>query len=230
MFIVKVISIHFYTFKIFISMKKNLLFLSIVILSASCQKDPDSSKLDNDFIVKTDYDAKANFSSYSSYYIPDSVLIIGEEKEPRYMVLDDTDDIISTFVTNMDSRGYTRINDKSTADLGIQVSYIENDSYFYGYHDYPYWWWGYPGYWGPGYWGDWGGWYYPYPVVYSYQTGSLLAEIVDLKAKTPKATNSLSVLWTAYMTGLISGSNNIDTQLSIRAVNQAFTQSSYIKK
>lgn len=212
-------------------MKKILPFLLFTLFFTSCQKDPDLSKLENDFIVSTNYDKNTNFSSYTTYYIPDSVLIIGDDKQPRYWTGNQTDEIIGVIKKNMDARGYTQTTDKTEADLGIQVSYIESTSYFQGYNDYPYWWWGYPGYWGPGYWGDWGGWYYPYPVIYSYNVGSLLSEIVDLKTKLPKDTNSkLTVLWTAYLVGLLSGSDQINIQLSKTALEQAFTQSPYIKK
>ena len=55
--------------------------------------------------------------------------------------------------------------------------------------------------------------------------------MVDLKSPTPKtADTKLPVVWTAYMAGLLSGSDKIDTQLSIRAIDQAFVQSPYIRK
>ena len=89
-----------------------------------------------------------------------------------------------------------------------------------------------PGYWSPGYWGPgWGNWYYPYPVVYSYSVGSLLTELVDLDTPAAsKADAKLPVLWTAYMSGLLSGSDKFDTQLAVRAIEQAFVQSPYVKK
>ena len=84
-----------------------------------------------------------------------------------------------------------------------------------------------PGDWGPG----WGNWYYPYPVVYSYSVGSLLTELVDLDTPAAsKADAKLPVLWTAYMSGLLSGSDKFDTQLAVRAIEQAFVQSPYVKK
>ena len=79
--------------------------------------------------------------------------------------------------------------------------------------------------------GDRGNWYYPYPVVYSYSVGSLLTELVDLDAPAAsKADAKLPVLWTAYMSGLLSGSDKFDTQLAVRAIEQAFVQSPYVKK
>ena len=56
-------------------------------------------------------------------------------------------------------------------------------------------------------------------------TGSLLVEIVDFDANKEK----LTVLWTAYMAGLISGNNSFNMTLATNAIKQAFVQSPYIK-
>lgn len=217
-------------------MKKIFPLFLLVLLLASCQKDPDMSKLDNDFLVFTNYDKGAKFDSFSTFYIPDSVLIIGNNEKPEYWTASESDDIVTALVNGMESRGYKRTMDKASADLGLQASYVQSTHYFTDYnngnYNNSYWWWNYPGYWRPGYWGpSWGDWYYPYPVVYSYNVGSLLTELVDLKGASSQATNSkLPVIWTAYMSGLLSNSEKFDTQLAVRAVEQAFVQSPYVKK
>lgn len=221
-------------------MKKIIPFFLLILLLASCQKDPDMSKLDNDFVVYTDHDNKADFKSFTTFYIPDSVLVISSNQKPQYWTSTEADAIITTMINNMESRGYTRTMDKEKAELGLQVSYVENVNYFADYHESnSNWWWGYPGYWLPGYWrpswgptwgNDWHDWYYPYPVVYSYSVGSLLAEMINLKAPMPTTETKLPVVWTAYMAGLLSGSDKIDMQRSVRAIEQAFVQSPYIRK
>ncbi|MCC8153639.1 MAG: DUF4136 domain-containing protein [Tannerellaceae bacterium] len=211
-------------------MKHKLIILSWVLICFACQKDPDTSKLDSDFPVITDHDTKADFSNYATYYIPDSVLIINGNERATYWTDNEAETIIDAFIRNMDSRGYTQVNNRANADLGSQVSYIEDLYHIYGYDDYPYWWWGYPDYWGPGYWGSWGGWYYPYPVYYQYNVGSLLAELIDLDKVQARADNKLPVLWTAYMSGLLSSSDRVNVQLTVRGIDQAFAQSPYIKK
>ena len=116
--------------------------------------------------------------------------------------------------------------DREEADLGLQVSYVRSTYYFTDYGR-PEWWWNYPGYWDAPYWGNWGGWYYPYAVNYSYSTGSFISELLNLEAPQGQS-EKLPVLWTSYMSGLLSGSTSVNTKLAVQGVNQAFTQSTYL--
>ena len=61
-------------------MKKIFPFFLLVLLLASCQKDPDMSKLDNDFLVFTNHDKDAKFESFTTFYIPDSVLVSAQAR------------------------------------------------------------------------------------------------------------------------------------------------------
>ena len=120
-------------------MKKILPFFLLVLLLASCQKDPDMSKLSDDFVVFTDHSKDANFESFTTFYIPDSVMVIGSSEKPEFWSATEADDIVSTLVSGMEGRGYTRASDKESADLGLQVSFVKNVNYFTNYHDNPYW-------------------------------------------------------------------------------------------
>lgn len=111
-------------------MKKIFPFFLLVLLLASCQKDPDMSKLDNDFLVFTNHDKDAKFESFTTFYIPDSVLVIGTSEKPQFWTANEADDIITTLVNNMESRGFKRTLDKDNADLGLQVSYVQSTQYF----------------------------------------------------------------------------------------------------
>lgn len=208
-----------------------LLALAVTALFSSCEKQPDLNKLDSDYAVYTNYDSSIRFNNFNSYYLPDSILVPGSGMKARYWKDENAQKIISQVETEMDSRGYTRTADKEKADIGLQLSFaqqttqvIASGGYGYGY--------GY-GWWGPGFWGPfWNDWYYPYSVSYSYDTGTLVAEIVDLTNK-PADQNrkaDLSVIWHAYASGLMYNNSRIDMQLALRAVQQAFAQSSYINK
>lgn len=52
-------------------MKKLTPLLLVLLLMASCQKDPDTSKLSGNFLVYTDYDTSENFKDFDTFYIPD---------------------------------------------------------------------------------------------------------------------------------------------------------------
>lgn len=208
-------------------MKKFIPLLLAVFAFTACEKEADSDKLDNKFVVYTNHDKSADFKEFSTYYLPDSILLIGEKDKTEYWEDNNAQQILATYVSNMNNRGYTRVANREEADLGLQISYIKS-TYVYTDYGYPEWWWGYPGYWGTPYWGNWGDWYYPYAVTYSYSTGSFLTELLNLEAPQGQA-EKLPVLWTAYMSGLLSGSTSVNVNLAVQAVNQAFTQSTYLQ-
>lgn len=89
----------------------------------SCEKDPDMDKLDNEYLVFTSHDTSTKFNDFSTYYIPDSILIIGDKKDPEYWKDENAQIIINAFKTKMNAAGYTAAN-KDEADLGLQVSYV----------------------------------------------------------------------------------------------------------
>lgn len=202
-------------------------YLLLIAGLSACQKDNELDKLDADYKVVTDYDPATDFSNFQSYYLPDSILFIGENEHARYLDKLEAKPILDAFHQNMQNRGYTRAVSKKEADLGLQVTYIASTSHFVGYIDSPYWWWGYPDYWSSFYWGNWGYWHYPHPVSFSVSTGALLTDMLNLKAEQGKD-KQLSVIWQSYLTGLLYGSNTINIALAIRGVDQAFEQSAYI--
>ncbi len=206
-----------------------MLFVAALLVTA-CEKTPDTGKLDDDYLVYTNYDDDTDFAKFTTFYVPDSVLIIdNSSNKPKYLYGTPASDIIiANYVKGMENAGYVRTLDKDEADLGLQVSYVEETYKFRYYNNYP-WWYGYPWYWNFSYWGDWGGWYWPYDITYSYSTGSLLGELVDLTL--PEGTSKqLKVVWSSYISGLLNGDGSLNTTEVIQAIGQAFSQSTYLKK
>ena len=207
-------------------MKRLIPILLAVFAFAACEKDPDMDKLDNDYLVYTNYDKKADFKQFSTYYIPDSVLVIGDKKDPEYWKGEAAAAIINAYKDNLNSKGFAYTDNKDAADLGVQISYVQSTYYFTD-DGQPEWWWNYPGYWDAPYWGNWGGWYYPYVVNYSITTNSFLTEIMNLKA--PEGDNQkLPVLWSSFLSGPASYSGKVNQTLVVRAINQSFAQSPYL--
>ena len=205
-----------------------LAYALVAVAFCACQKEPSTSGLHKDYLVYTAYDTEADFGALDTYYLPDSILLIGAADKTEYWKDDNALEIVNTVAGRMNAAGYTRTEDKEAANVGLQLSYLQKVTYFVGY-DYPYWWWYYPYYWTPGYWGDWLGWHYPYRVYYGYTAGSLLIEMLDLEAD-QQSGKKLPVIWDSYIGGLLTSSESLNLQRTVDAVEQAFDQSPYLKK
>ncbi len=205
-------------------MKRVLLLASFVsLLFASCQKDPDMDKLDNDYLVYTNYDVGTDFKKFDTYYVIDSILIIGNDDKTAYWNNANSEKIVTAFSDQLEAAGYLPAANTDDADIVLQLSYISETYYFPLYGNGP-WWNGYPGYWN---WGGWG-WYYPYSFTYSYSTGSIIGELVNTNAPTPQ-NDKLTVVWNTYICGLLNG-NNLSLSRTMEAISQAFKQSPYLSK
>ena len=195
----------------------------IVALLCSCEKDPDTDKLDNDYLVLTNYDSNTDFGKINSFYVIDSILIIDNQADkPKYWNNENSQKIVNAYNDNFISCGYTQAASGEEADVVFQLSYI-NTTYYFNNSVGP-WWNSYPGYW------NWGGhgWYYPFLVPYSFSTGSIIGELVDLQSRLSE-TDKLTVVWNAYICGLLSG-NSLSMSRTLDGIDQAFSQSHYLSK
>ena len=184
-------------------MKKFLVLAISLIALASCEKDPDMSQLDSDFTVYTDYDSSTDFSNFTTYCLPDSILVPGDGMKNSYWKDESAQRLISAAAEAMDSLGYKRVTNPDEATLGLQLSFTQMRTHVTD----------------------------PYPISYSYDTGTLMMEMVDLTKRTAATDDEkqdLTVVWHAYADGLLYGSSRINLQLALRALNQAFTQSPYL--
>ncbi len=208
--------------------------LSIVVAGfatltlGSCQKEPSTESLNREFLVYTAHDAEADFAQLNSYYVVDSILLIGNHTKAEYWNDASSRRIVDEVIAEMNDAGYVRVGDKSAADVGLQLSYVEQKTYYVG-SNYPYWWWYYPYYWQPNYWGNWAGWYHPYHVQYGYTAGSLLIEMVELVTESETA-KKLPIIWDAFIGGVLTSSERINLERILDAVEQAFDQSPYLDK
>lgn len=213
--------------------KKTLPLLAIIIALTACQKAPDTTQLSNDLMVYTHYDNNCDFSQYSTFYVPDSLLMLDNRSdEPIYYTKSDprAANILKAYEDEMKARGYTEVANRADADLGLQVSYIKNTNTYIGYN-YPWWWYDFYYYWPFAYWDpfyiDWYP-YYPYPVTYSYTVNTLTAEIIDLK-NVDSNNKHIPFVWTSYIAGMET-SNQINISRALAGIYQSFEQSPYINK
>ena len=207
-------------------MKKILFFSALALLAIACQKEPYSQDGDGEYLVYTSPAKDVTFADYQTFDIADSVLVIGQTKKPYYSQSNNALALIQAFRINMEKLGYIYLPSNPDAQLGLQVTYAEDTQRFVQYYDDPYWWLDYPGYWPAGYWGGWTGWYYPYPVVYTYTTNALITDMVDLTAG--EENGKLKIIWSCYIGGPASASINYDVKRMSAAVDQAFEQSPYL--
>ena len=207
-------------------MKRILIVSAMALLVFACQKEPYSQDTDGEYLVYTGPAKDVTFSDYRTFDIADSVLVIGQTAKPYYSQSNNALALIQAYRTNMEKLGYIYLPSNPDAQLGIQVTYAEKTEKFVQYYDDPYWWLDYPGYWPAGYWGNWTGWYYPYPVTYTYTTNALIADMVDLTAG--EENGKLKIVWSCYIGGPASASINYDVKRMTNAVNQAFAQSPYL--
>ncbi len=207
------------------------LFLGAFIL-ASCEKDPNFSDLDEDFIVITKYDKTYNFKNYDkTYYISDTITVISSDATNPKWSNSLSAELIDKVKSNLQKFGYTYVSyDQIEAAgtftpryfIGMTVvkdmeTVIYNWSpYWYDYY-YPYYWW-------------WGGYYpyypyYPYVTGYSYDVGTTLIQMIDMQTS-PNASSGTGghpVRWNATLNGLLDTGN--DKMFEEEAIDQAFTQS-----
>ena len=93
---------------------KQLRYIAFALVAAafcSCQKDPSTSDLHRDYLVYTACDSGTDFSAIGTYFLPDSILIIGNSDQTEYWKDEDALQIIDVVENGMNNAGYTRTDD-----------------------------------------------------------------------------------------------------------------------
>ncbi|NML20741.1 DUF4136 domain-containing protein [Pseudoflavitalea sp. G-6-1-2] len=196
-----------------------------VLVLAGCTKDPLKNMTEEESrIYITNRDSTANFSSYATFSVSDSVAVINNNKLEKKSLTDADAAFINATKANLQSRGYTLVTKDQHPDLGINISRVYNT--YTGIVSYPDYWGGYPGIWDPWYWGypgygyGWGGFY----GVYSIKEGALSIDALDLK--NAAADKKIKGIWN----GLIRGSGIFRPGAGESQIKALFDQSPYFKK
>jgi hypothetical protein len=173
-------------------------------------------------IYITNRDSSADFHSFKTFSISDSVSVISDNHLEGRESTPFDQSIVNAVKKQLTDRGYTLVARDAKPDLGINVSRLYNTStglisypdYWGGYYDYydPYYW-GYPGY-GYNFPGSYG--------VYEITEGALSVDILDIKDASESKT--IKGLWN----GLIRGSGVFVSSAAASNVKALFDQSSYI--
>lgn len=204
----------------------HLLLVSVLgimlFVGISCYRDYGLTTADYDMIL-TNFDPNADFSSYSTYALPDTVIHPVPEGQEDNLTREFDAQIISDVRRNMNALGYTEVdtNAANPPDVVVLIGALKSEWQVSGW--YPGGWWGwYP--WYPG-----GGWYPYYPgygYSYSFSTGTIFIAMIDPE-KRDEANNVVGTVWGGIVNGLTGDTRQATRSRITSAINQAFYQSAY---
>jgi hypothetical protein len=189
------------------------------LLWQSCRKEPLNHLSTNETrIYITQYDTTANFTSYRTFSVADSVALLINGQNAGMELGPGESAFIQAFSSAMLKAGYTQVAREASPDLAVNLTHISNNyvglTYFDDYGDY----------WDPYYWGYGYGYGFPgYYAAYSINEEALAFDMFDLKnAGTNK---QLKDVWSA----LIKGEGIFDTTSVPAEVDTLFAESPYLK-
>lgn len=209
-------------------MKKIVFLMALFALATTaCKNLPPLEDLSSNFVVLTNYDTTANFTSYRTFAVRDTIQLITSDPKDSVWYDAGAQQIIQEVVDQMTAAGYQRVDVHSNPDLGLQLVGLKNTTI---YAIPPGYWWGYPGWGSPCYWGYCGGWGYWYPYYYTVavSTGTLVVDMADLKDASDHI-GKINIVWNIVGNGQIGSGNSFIIDQCVRTVKQGFLQSPYIK-
>jgi hypothetical protein len=223
---------------------KNLLLLIAVVAGfSSCYPVGDLKVEDLDVAAtiydKTYYDGPAGsvnkFENLKTFTVVDSIVHVLESGAADNITRRYDDFVIEQVRLNMLKMGFVEeTNPEVThADVVITISAISSTHVVYTWYPYWGWYWGYPykstatekstgtySYYYP---------WPPYSTAYSYQSGSVLMEMVDVARVDPNV-EKIPVIWAGIINGVMeSSASGVETRLS-DGIDQCFIQSPYLLK
>jgi hypothetical protein len=224
---------------------KNLLLPLIIIIAgfSSCYPIDDLKVEDLDIAVtiydKTYYDGPEGsvnkFENLGTFTVADTIVHIVESGTEDNISRQYDDFVIEQVRLNMLKLGFVEETDPemTPADVVVTISAISSTHEVYTWYPYWGWYWGYPykstaaekimntySYYYP---------WPPYSTSYSYQSGSVLMEMVD-QARVDPSVEKIPVIWAGIINGVLQSSESgVKTRLST-GIDQCFNQSPYLLK
>ena len=204
-----------------IRMSTKLIVPFLMVLSiGACYSDYGLSVSDFD-VVLTQYDKDFNFddTTKTTYVLDDTVRYLGEDDPERTH----DNQLKSRTIEELNGLGFVKV-DLDTLNLpDFYVSIAVTSSDVYSYWGYPGWGWG----WGWGYPSYWGGY-----VSYSYSTGTVITTMGDVEKLDVSDPDKplMPTIWSSTFNGITNdAAANVVSRID-RAIDQAFSQSEYLKR
>ena len=200
-------------------------------LLSSCTPGSELTPSESDVVV-TLFNQKVDFGAITTFAMPDTIVHVVAEGGTDRLSRKHDQEILSLIATNLEARGYVRIDEGSPDVPDVLVltgASARTLWYWYSYYPGDSWSW-YPG------WGWWGGnpgweWVYPessYGTSYAYTIGTLFVTMVD--PNNPDAENKMiPVCWLGVCNGTL---NDVEASKQARftdSINQLFVQSPYLR-
>jgi len=216
-------------------LKHALLILMLLGISAvfiACHPESVSDVGDLDAVI-TQRDSSTDFGPFRRWAMPDTIVDMSEYVEGDTNEWNDANNdlILTDIARNMQQLGYTRVEPDTTQDpitwpngepdVIILVGGLSSNGYVLSswYPWYPGWGW-YPG----------GGWYYPWPIttVQNFKTGTIVMNMINFGEYDPDQ-DLYKGSWQGIINGVSEGSSaSIESRIT-RGIDQAYTQSPYLK-
>jgi hypothetical protein len=175
--------------------------------------------------VTTVHDEDVNFGAIQTFALPDTVVHIEEEDgddDDRVELSREFDEHILKHVReNLSARGFQEVTPPTRPDVVVTVSAAATTVVG-----------AYTSYWCD-YWG-WYGWYgscgyYPgYTYIYSYDLGTILVDMLDVRTEALND-DRIDVLWTGAVRGVLGTTDPVTDQRIHDGIDQAFRQSPYLE-
>lgn len=200
------------------------LTVAALVTVSSCTKDPMKNLSDEESrLYITNRDSSANFASYKTYSIADSVAVIENNSFSGDQATAADQQALAAVRAALESRGYVRVGRNQSPDLGVNVSRLYNTTT--NVVDLNNYWNDYGGYYDPYYWG-YGGYGYGYPSAYGLvQSTEAMLSVDILDLKNAPVSRTIRVIWN----GLIRGSGVFGSDAMTSGIQALFAQSPYLK-
>ncbi len=166
----------------------------------------------------------ADYTGLATFALEDTVIVLklddssAEPIDPSYNPV-----ILAELRAQMVAAGFQDVTPDTatvTPDVWLVVGAVQAEVWFYWYN------WGYyGGWWGPGW-----GYYPPSGGTGSFQNGTVLWQLLDLRDVDPGAPDQEPApIWMGGLNGVVSGSHGTNESGIRKGIDQAFYQSPYIK-
>ena len=101
-----------------------------VFAVTSCHKEPSPQDSDIEYLVYTAPAKDVDFSQFMTFDIADSVLVIGQSDKPYYSKSNNALALVQQYRINMEKRGFIYPPSNPSAQLGVQLTYVEKTERF----------------------------------------------------------------------------------------------------